>query len=123
MLGNKFSAGRKLSDSHKEMLRLSGGKNLGRKHTLESRMNMSISHIGKTPSEYTRKKLSDATRRIWKDELIRNRIIESRNLSGRSVSTETKAKISRTLMGHFVSDKTREKQKARRSRNVSIQTP
>jgi group I intron endonuclease len=105
-IGNTYTLGRKLSDEHKAKIGAAAKlMHTGRKHSAESKRNMSLSHMGHIPSQSTRQKLSEAVRKSWLVEDIRNRRIIHR--IGRRVSNDTKAKISTTLKGHTVSEESR----------------
>ena len=91
MIGNKYSAGRKMSDSHKEALRKA---NLGHNRT--------PTFLGKHHTEETKEILSKSRKDSWKDPEYRKHVTESlpdmsgknNPMYGRKQSDETKAKIS-----------------------------
>ena len=112
LIGNSHTLGHKLTDEHKAKICVGlKGKNLGRKYSKEARQKMSLTHIGKTLSIDSRRKLSDAVKKSWLREDIRNKRIQ--NNIHKKVSDKTKSKISFTLKGHPVSNETRKKMSER----------
>lgn len=89
--------------------------NYGKKHSIERCMKNSLSHIGKTPSQETRKRLSEArigeknpfygkTHTAETKEKISNAMSGKKRVAR---SAETRAKISAIHKGKIVSEKTR----------------
>ena len=71
-LGRKMSEKERLALSERMRIASIGNKNnLGKKRTEESRLKSSISHMGKTPTSETLKKMSDAgKKRVYKKGFV-----------------------------------------------------
>ena len=127
----RLRPGRKQSEITKQKIRLTS---MGRRHTPESKAKIGAIHRGKIVSEETRQKISQANQgmQTWLgrnhsdetkkklSEIQSNRVyteeqrhrIRERNKrihTGKTVSLETREKISAAKKGHFVSEETKEK--------------
>lgn len=90
---------------------------LGKKHTDETRLKISIAHIGKVKSEIHRKRISES--QVGKVVSEEYRAKMSVAMTGRQVSEETRAKISKLHTGRRNTDETKRRMSEMAMRRVT----